>query len=1541
MLIQHKIQAGFLIALVFLLLTGVSAWWSEHENGATFDSFDHTHRVNDTLDEILVEMLNIETGNRGFAITGDDAFLRPYQAGIIAVPKAFETAKKLMSENPRQQQRLAALEPLIEEKLNHAGEVIKLRRSSNAAAALQIISQGQGMKTMEEIRKVIVALKGEENQLIPVIKTRAKKLSTITLTIVAFGGALSLFMIGFASFIVRRDFEKRQQAEAERELFFTVPLDMLCIIQSDGYLKRVNPAFTQILGWSAEELTTRPYIEFVHPDDRAATTAEVARQLAVGEGVQQFEIRCLLKDGSSRVFWWKSVPQPDGLIIATARDVTELKAAEEVLRSREEKLAVTLNSIGDAVLATDAQRRITRLNPIAEKLTGWTLAEAHGRPVDEVFRIINEETREPAIIPVDDVLSTGEIHGLANHTVIISRDGTERPIADSAAPIRDPSGRIIGVVLVFRDVTKEHDIDRILRDSEALNRAVINSMMANIAVVDRHGTIIAINDGWERFARENGADAVMATLGVGANYLEVCRKAAQVSGTDVQQVIDGLRGVLEHSRPTFKHEYACHSPSEERWFTMQVTPLSRKEGGAVIAQINITANKLAEAEVRRLNENLEQLVYERTGALRESEERTRQIIDTALDAVITVDAHGLISGWNPQARAIFGWDAEEALGRSLFETLVTQDQFKTREQLWQQFTQPAERRMELTGTRRNGTKIRMELTSASFTIGGKPHYSAFVRDVTEIRRAEAEMLASRRRMSDILNSMFTFVGLFTPEGRLIEINHSPLEATGVKRNRVIGQFLWDADWWSYSAEAREKVRTALSRAASGEIVRDDFEAHTLGGHVIVVDAVFNPLRDESGRIVQVVASGVDVTVRKRAEQALRESELRYRSLIETSGDAIFLLKSDGRILSANGAAAHMHGYTETEILGMNVRDLDDSEAALAAPERLKQIQQGETLRFELNHKRKDGSIFPLEVVATPVQIDGEWCILANERDITERRQAQERDAAHLRKLHRLSELSMQLSGEPGAVFDEVVGMVATLFEVPVVCLSEVVGQELQIKAVWSHGQIMHEGGSAPLSTSPCSLVVGSKDLSVCDKVQERFPRSAFIRDHNANAYCGIPSVDARGNVVAVTCLLDTKPREFTEEDQQILLIIAQRVSMELERSRNLSERKNMESLALRSQRMEALGTLSGGVAHDLNNALAPILMGVELLKMRCPQEAKILDMFETSARRGAEMVRQLLTFAKGAEGERVVLQVERLVHELESLMTSSFPKNIHLVVTCAPKLPTILGDATQMHQILLNLCVNARDAMPTGGTLTLEAQSLEVDEAFASSVPDARPGSYVALRVHDTGAGIPQEIIDRIFDPFFTTKSPDKGTGLGLSTVMGIVKSHGGFLQVSSQPGLGSTFTAFLPAHMAEGGMSLAPASAVSFSGHGETILLVDDEAAVREMAGVVLQRLNFNPVTATDGADGLQLAMRHQAELRVIITDLHMPHMDGLAFVRVLRLVQPDVPVVVASGRMEDPQAAEMQALGVTHRLDKPFTEGQLAEVLQDILAPKVMPST
>jgi PAS domain S-box-containing protein len=388
--------------------------------------------------------------------------------------------------------------------------------------------------------------------------------------------------------------------------------------------------------------------------------------------------------------------------------------------------------------------------------------------------------------------------------------------------------------------------------------------------------------------------------------------------------------------------------------------------------------------------------------------------------------------------------------------------------------------------------------------------------------------------------------------------------------------------------------------------------------------------------------------------------------------------------------------------------------------------------------------------------------------------------------------------------------------------------------------------------------------------------------------------------------------------------------------RDITQRLKSERLTRRSQRLEAIGTLAGGVAHDLNNSLAPILMGLEILKVDYPGESDTWDLFETSANRAANMVRQLLTFAKGAEGERVSIQCTHLVKEVQGILRGTFPKNIQLVVNYDRELPTVLGDATQLHQVLLNLCVNARDAMPDGGTLTLEAQRATVDAAYASAIPDAKPGNFVVLRVSDTGTGIPPEILDRIFDPFFTTKGPDKGTGLGLSTVIGIVKGHGGFMQVYSHPGQGSVFSAYLPDEGVENNPSLAPRPEVSYRGQGETILIVDDEVTVRKVAEAVLQRLNFKTVTANDGADGLVQAAKHRADLRAIITDLHMPHMDGLNFIRVLRRMLPDIPVVVTSGLLEEGDAKEFLNLGTTVRLDKPFTENQLATVLQDIFTPK-----
>jgi two-component system, cell cycle sensor histidine kinase and response regulator CckA len=390
---------------------------------------------------------------------------------------------------------------------------------------------------------------------------------------------------------------------------------------------------------------------------------------------------------------------------------------------------------------------------------------------------------------------------------------------------------------------------------------------------------------------------------------------------------------------------------------------------------------------------------------------------------------------------------------------------------------------------------------------------------------------------------------------------------------------------------------------------------------------------------------------------------------------------------------------------------------------------------------------------------------------------------------------------------------------------------------------------------------------------------------------------------------------------------------------DISERKKMESQFLRTQRMESIGTLAGGIAHDLNNVLAPILLAVALFKARFQDEKSksMLDMIETSARRGADMVKQVLTFARGIEGERVILQPKHLMREMHGIATQSFPKTIQITLDIPKDLRPVKGDATQLHQVLLNLCVNARDAMPKGGTITLAGENVSLDENYSVMNAEAKPGPYVLVTVTDTGTGIPPEIIDKIFDPFFTTKEVGKGTGLGLSTVHAIIKGHGGFLRVKSEAGRGTQFCIFLPAASMNGASGTEESSRTLPDGQGEKILVVDDEQIIREIMTVTLEKHGYKVLTATDGAEAVAMYAQGQEEYQAVITDMIMPVLDGSGTMQVLQRLNPAVKVIAISGSDEGLRSAEIRYRGSIRTLAKPFTTEQLLTTLHDLLTTQV----
>jgi len=386
---------------------------------------------------------------------------------------------------------------------------------------------------------------------------------------------------------------------------------------------------------------------------------------------------------------------------------------------------------------------------------------------------------------------------------------------------------------------------------------------------------------------------------------------------------------------------------------------------------------------------------------------------------------------------------------------------------------------------------------------------------------------------------------------------------------------------------------------------------------------------------------------------------------------------------------------------------------------------------------------------------------------------------------------------------------------------------------------------------------------------------------------------------------------------------------------DVTEQKRTEEHLLRAQRMESIGTLAGGIAHDLNNILSPVLMAVEMMQLNgaSAESARWLSMIRENAERGADLVKQVLTFARGLEGERVSVQVKHVIKDLVNVLSETLPKSITLKYDIAPDLWVVSADPTQIHQVLMNICINARDAMPSGGTLRITAQNMHLDENYARLNPEAEAGGYVLVTVEDTGFGMSEETRKRIFDPFFTTKEIGRGTGLGLATAMTIVKSHGGFMNVYSEPGKGSNFSIYLPA--AETHAAIASEDVVSQypKGRGETVLIVDDETNIVQITAATLEKFGYAALTASDGAEGLAIFAERKNEISAVVSDMSMPLMDGPAMIRALRKINPEINIIAMSGLMNPEQSNQLETLKVGAFLTKPFTAEKLLTTLSAVL--------
>jgi PAS domain S-box-containing protein len=880
-------------------------------------------------------------------------------------------------------------------------------------------------------------------------------------------------------------------------------------------------------------------------------------------------------------------------------------------------------------------------------------------------------------------------------------------------------------------------------EGESFSRAVLQSISTQIAVLDKKGKIIAVNDAWSKFMLENGGEKYLRRTGVGADYFDVCRLAGSPYADKAREALRGIRAVSDGSEPHYTLEYPCRTTAERRWFTLSVSPLLEGPGGVVITHHDITARKQAEEASDRYRAQME------------------SVFNAIQDGIVVTDLEGNVLLVNEAQARMSGLSTAEIMTRNL----------------------------------------------ASY---------------------KGQYVFSR------------------PDGEPLPFEEWPV-------NQVL------------KGESIRNWELCAKRLDTGQDWFLSFSGE--------------PARDAAGKPIMAVVGIHDITDRKRAERALRESEDRMAGIIDSAMDAIISVDDRQRVVLFNAAAERMFGYSAAETLGQPISRL--------IPERFRAAHEGHIHRFSetgettramgalgaVSGLRRGGEEFPIEASISQMEVEGQKLYTVILRDITARKRAEEQVV------------------EQAAMLDQ--------------AHEAIVVRDLDNRIrYWGRGAERLYGWTAEEAVGrPAQELTYREDL-------RRLEETTRITIEKGKWNGELRHVTKDGREVIVegywTLVRDAEGRPKT-----IFAI-----------NTDITEKKKLEAQFLRAQRLESVGTLASGIAHDLNNILSPILMGTQMLQMRLEGEAdrRLLGVMQANAERGAEMIKQVLSFAKGLGGERVLVQPKHLIREIAKVVEETFPKSIRISRRAPEGLWATSGDPTQLQQVLMNLCVNARDAMPGGGELAIEAENRELDEIYAGMLKGATPGKYVLVTVSDTGEGIPPEIIDRIFDPFFTTKEHGQGTGLGLATVQGIVTSHGGFITVESQPGRGTSFKIYLPAHETSGRKAEETGPRRLPPGRGETILVIDDEAAIREIAQTTLERFGYRALTADNGATALGIFAPRKNEISVVITDMMMPVMDGPATIRALRKLNPHVQIIASSGLAESIDDAALDQLGVKTFLIKPY---------------------
>ncbi|NJD51416.1 MAG: PAS domain S-box protein [Candidatus Methanoperedens sp.] len=870
-------------------------------------------------------------------------------------------------------------------------------------------------------------------------------------------------------------------------------------------------------------------------------------------------------------------------------------------------------------------------------------------------------------------------------------------------------------------------------------------------------------------------------------------------------------------------------------------------------------------------------------ALQQSEEKYRTLIDNIQDGVFIIQ-DAKIQFANESFARIAGYTVDEVIGKDFLELIAPEDLKMVTDRYYRmQERQYLPKEYEFRVLHKDGVnRILVNANVGIITFHSRVALVGTVKDITERRRAE-EKLRLFRNLIDQSNDAI-FVG--DPEtGRILDVNGKACSSLGYKREELLNMHVFDFEtvlpdhfsWKEHVQEVKKK----------GYLIFEGWQRRK-DGAILPVEVNISYVSLEKNNYMLTAAR--DITERKRMENALKESENTYRTVFETTGTAMGIIEEDTKISLVNEEFEKLTGYPREEVEGKKSWTefvvKEDLERMIKYHRERRVDPKLAPDKYEFRAIDRNGNI--RDIFLNIAMIPGTKKSILSLLDITERKRSEEQIQEQAALLDKAQDAILVRNLEDRITY-------------------------------WNKSAQRLYGWTTEEAIGKNASEILHKDIE--DSPRHIEARKSVVEKGEWSGELYNITKDGREIIVESrwTLMHDNKGKP-----KSILII-----------NTDITGKKKLEEQFLRAQRMESIGTLAGGIAHDINNVLTPIMLSLELLKEKFTdnESQRLIDILGRGARRGANLIKQVQSFARGSEGERIPLQTAHLISEIKQIAKETFPRSIVITTDIRKDLWTISGDATQLHQVLMNLCVNARDAMPDGGMLSISAGNIFIDENFTRINIEARVGRYIVIAVTDTGTGIPPKIMDRMFEPFFTTKEHGKGTGLGLSTALGIVKSHGGFINVYSEAGKGTTFKVYLPAIMTIETQKTQEPTGERVTGHGELILVVDDEEQIREITGSTLKTNGYKVLTANNGLEAIALYKQNREEIKLVLMDMMMPVMDGLTGVQELRKINPQLKIIIASG-LTDKDKLTKAASTMNAFLTKPYTVEKLLITIHEILS-------